>query len=41
MTWQMYDGLVAACDRIEADRTVRVATLRGAGGEAFVAGTDI
>jgi enoyl-CoA hydratase len=41
MTWQMYDGLVGACDRIVADRTVRVATLRGAGGEAFVAGTDI
>jgi enoyl-CoA hydratase len=41
MTWQMYDGLVAACDLIVADRSVRVATLRGAGGEAFVAGTDI
>lgn len=40
MTWDMYGRLVAACERIDADETVRVAVLRGAGG-AFVAGTDI
>jgi enoyl-CoA hydratase len=40
MTWDMYELLVAACERIDADDTVRVAVLRGAGG-AFVAGTDI
>lgn len=41
MTWAMYDQLAAICDRIAGDPAVRVATLRGAGGEAFVAGTDI
>lgn len=41
MTWSMYDQLADCCDRIEADRSVRVAVLRGAGGKAFVAGTDI
>ena len=41
MTWAMYDELAGICDRIAADSTVRVATFRGAGGEAFVAGTDI
>jgi len=41
MTWAMYDGLVAACERVDADPDVRVLILRGAGGKAFVAGTDI
>lgn len=41
MTWAMYEELGAICTRIAADPTVRVATIRGAGGEAFVAGTDI
>lgn len=41
MTWEMYDGLVAACERIDAGEDIRVAVLRGAGGKAFVAGTDI
>jgi enoyl-CoA hydratase/carnithine racemase len=41
MTWAMYEGLVAACDRVDADAAVRVLILRGAGGKAFVAGTDI
>jgi enoyl-CoA hydratase len=41
MTWAMYDGLAAACERIADDREVRVAVFRGAGGSAFVAGTDI
>lgn len=41
MTWAMYDGLVEACERAEADETIRVMVLRGAGGKAFVAGTDI
>ncbi|WP_216216620.1 enoyl-CoA hydratase/isomerase family protein [Amycolatopsis aidingensis] len=41
MTWAMYDGLVEFCDRVEAEPGVRVAVLRGAGGKAFVAGTDI
>ncbi len=41
MTWRMYDDLAEGCARVNADPAVRVATLRGAGGKAFVAGTDI
>src|SRR5712691_3813028 len=41
MTWEMYDALVAACDRVDADDSIRVLILRGAGGKAFIAGTDI
>ena len=41
MTWAMYEELGSICRRLQADSTVRVATFRGAGGEAFVAGTDI
>ena len=36
----MYDALVEACDRAEADHDVRVLIIRGSGG-AFAAGTDI
>jgi enoyl-CoA hydratase/carnithine racemase len=41
MTWAMYDGLVEACERVDGDPRLRVMILRGAGGQAFVAGTDI
>jgi enoyl-CoA hydratase/carnithine racemase len=41
MTWEMYQALVDACDRVDRDADVRVLILRGAGGKAFVAGTDI
>jgi enoyl-CoA hydratase len=41
MTWAMYEQLGAICERLAAEPAVRVACLRGAGGEAFVAGTDI
>jgi enoyl-CoA hydratase/carnithine racemase len=41
MTWDMYEALVHACDRVDGDAAVRVLVLRGAGGRAFVAGTDI
>jgi enoyl-CoA hydratase/carnithine racemase len=41
MTWEMYEALVAACERVDADGGLRVLVLRGAGGKAFVAGTDI
>ena len=40
MTWEMYDALADACDRVDADAGMRVFVIRGAG-EAFVAGTDI
>jgi len=41
MTWEMYRGLEEACRRADADESIRVMVLRGAGGDAFVAGTDI
>jgi enoyl-CoA hydratase len=41
MTWEMYESLVAACDRVNQDAAIRVLVIRGAGGKAFVAGTDI
>jgi enoyl-CoA hydratase/carnithine racemase len=41
MTWEMYDGLVAACAQADTDPSVKVMVLRGAGDQAFVAGTDI
>jgi enoyl-CoA hydratase/carnithine racemase len=40
LTWQMYDRLLAVCDEVAADGTLRVVVLRGAG-DAFAAGTDI
>ena len=40
LTWSMYDALVDACDRVDADDTVRVFVVR-ADGDAFAAGTDI
>ena len=41
MTFEMYDQLVAHCDTVDADDDIRTMVLRGAGGKAFVAGTDI
>jgi enoyl-CoA hydratase/carnithine racemase len=41
MTWEMYEGLYEACERLDADPEVRVLVLRGAGNKAFVSGTDI
>jgi enoyl-CoA hydratase/carnithine racemase len=41
MTWEMYDALFACCEEVDADESVRVVVLRGAGEKAFVAGTDI
>jgi enoyl-CoA hydratase/carnithine racemase len=41
MTWEMYAALADACEQVEADAGVRVFVLRGAGGKAFIAGTDI
>jgi enoyl-CoA hydratase len=41
ITWAMYDDLEQVKDRVDADPGIRVVVLRGAGGEAFAAGTDI
>lgn len=40
-TWAMWEGLDAALAEVSADPELRVVTLRGAGGKAFVAGSDI
>ncbi|MGB8894018.1 MAG: enoyl-CoA hydratase/isomerase family protein [Pseudolabrys sp.] len=41
MTWRMYEGLAAACEQLSTDTDVRITVLRGVGGKAFIAGTDI
>lgn len=41
MTWRMYEQLEAICERIARQKEIRAVTFRGAGGRAFVAGTDI
>ena len=41
MTWRMYEQLGEACARIERADGLRAAVFRGAGGKAFIAGTDI
>lgn len=41
MTWGMYERLNEVCEEVDGDDAVRVLVLKGAGGKAFVAGTDI
>jgi enoyl-CoA hydratase/carnithine racemase len=41
LTWGMYERLGEVCEEVDADDAIRVLVLRGAGGQAFVAGTDI
>ena len=41
MTWAMYEALERICGQLRDDPSVRVVRMRGAGGQAFVAGTDI
>ncbi|MBO0687261.1 MAG: enoyl-CoA hydratase/isomerase family protein [Candidatus Dormibacteraeota bacterium] len=41
MTWHMYERLVQVCGEVNEDRSVRAMVLTGAGGKAFVSGTDI
>jgi enoyl-CoA hydratase len=41
MTWGMYQQLGDICRQLASDDSVRVVVFRGAGGKAFVAGTDI
>ena len=41
MTFAMYEDLFGACERADRDDAVKALVLRGAGGKAFVAGTDI
>ena len=41
MTWAMYEALSRIAEQLHRDASVRVVRFRGAGGRAFVAGTDI
>jgi enoyl-CoA hydratase/carnithine racemase len=41
MTFEMWEGLYDACERLDKDPSVRVVILRGTGDKAFVSGTDI
>jgi enoyl-CoA hydratase len=41
MTWHMYERLAEICQQLATERDIRVAVFRGAGGKAFIAGTDI
>ena len=41
MTWEMYEALVDACDRVDGNSRLRVFVLRSAGDNAFISGTDI
>jgi enoyl-CoA hydratase/carnithine racemase len=41
LTFAMYEGVHDACEKADADPEIRVLVLRGAGGKAFVSGTDI
>jgi enoyl-CoA hydratase len=40
LTWEMYDALVAACERVDGDHDIRVLVIKGSG-KAFASGTDI
>lgn len=41
MTWKMYDELATICRQLSMHDELRAVMFRGAGGKAFVAGTDI
>ena len=41
LTWSMYSRLAELCEEVNQNREIRVVVLTGAGGKAFVAGTDI
>ncbi|MCR6636466.1 enoyl-CoA hydratase/isomerase family protein [Devosia sp.] len=41
MTWQMYEEFGEICRTVAADGDMRAVVLKGAGGQAFIAGSDI
>ncbi len=41
MTWAMYQRLVEICEEVDRDDRIRVLVVTGAGGRAFISGTDI
>ena len=40
-TFAMYERLAAICEEADADRSIKVLVLQGAGDKAFASGTDI
>ena len=38
LTWEMYDALVAACERVDADHDIRVLVIKGETSEEYIAG---
>jgi enoyl-CoA hydratase/carnithine racemase len=41
MTWDMYEALVDACNRVDAEEHLRAFVVRSTGTKAFISGTDI
>lgn len=41
MTWEMYEGLVSACEEANSNPDVKVVVMAGVGEKSFIAGTDI
>jgi enoyl-CoA hydratase/carnithine racemase len=41
MTWEMYEALVDACERVDGNSRARVFVVRSTGDKAFISGTDI
>jgi enoyl-CoA hydratase/carnithine racemase len=41
LTWNMYSRLLDVCQEVNQEKDIRAMVLTGAGGQAFVAGTDI
>jgi enoyl-CoA hydratase len=41
LTFEMYEGLAAICNKANADRSIKALLISGAGDKAFAAGTDI
>jgi enoyl-CoA hydratase len=41
LNWQMYEDLLRVCEESQSDKDLRVIVIRGEGGAAFAAGTDI
>src|ERR1700737_4844494 len=41
LTFAMYEQMAAICETVNADRSIKVMILTGAGDKAFASGTDI
>jgi enoyl-CoA hydratase/carnithine racemase len=41
LSWKMYEDLMRICEESQNDKDLRVMVIRGEGGQAFAAGTDV